>query len=586
MICDINHLRRMLVMTFFTGAWGRARNGILIVCMVMLVTLLLSACGGDPQTQQQANKSKADLNNLSSHAQSIGVPDAMLKPIIQQEDQLSNTNAPITIFSGQPATDYYSNLTQRYQFLAVQVHGLEFQTTQQLDYKASLDIQTLENALAERRAQNFIEAKIFANQLTQDQNQLTRAQYPKDYLQISYNAKRSTLALQLMGPAYNNLVSLQQDITQLQASHLDTTALNQQYQEDLQLFRSANKPEDYSQLINQSTEQLQATSDFSTQAIPYVGAAKLQEFSADIIKLKQYGQSTTNYQQRLSADQLALAQARSNSDYLKVSSQIDHDISSLNFSLTAGYASYLLKQYNQEVASWGNAHQYHDQVDGGAYKLDYEYGPYGTGPDGNAALQYAQSTQQLADYQSAIDVINGNLRHLRAMEADYNDKTPFNKPHAADIQLMKHYNVYGVNGGQVLVVSFIEQTLRYYNNGKLVRAFYVVTGQYLKPSPPGLWSIILRQSPTKFKSSEPQSSVFWYPPTPIKYAMEYHSGGFFFHDAWWRANFGPGNNFPHYDSSGTTSFNDNGSHGCVNMNTSDIAWLYPQISWGAPVIVY
>src|SRR3989440_12867588 len=178
MICDINHLRRMLVMTIFTGAWGRARNGILIVCMVMLVTLLLSACGGDPQTQQQANKSKADLDNLISHAQSIGVPDAMLKFIIQQENQLSNTNAPITVFNGQPATDYYSNLINRYQLLAVQVHGLEFQTTQQLDYQASLDIQTLENSLAGRQAQNFVEAKIFANQLTQDQNQLASAQYP------------------------------------------------------------------------------------------------------------------------------------------------------------------------------------------------------------------------------------------------------------------------------------------------------------------------------------------------------------------------------------------------------------------------
>ena len=142
------------------------------------------------------------------------------------------------------------------------------------------------------------------------------------------------------------------------------------------------------------------------------------------------------------------------------------------------------------------------------------------------------------------------------------------------------------NGGQVLVVSLIEQVLRYYNNGKLIGAFYVVTGQYMKPSPPGFWSIILRQSPTKFKSSEPQGSVFWYPPTPIQYAMEYHSGGYFFHDAWWRANFGPGDNFPHYDSSGTTEFNGNGSHGCINMNPSDIAWLYPQISWGAAVILY
>jgi len=552
----------------------------------MLVTLLLSACGGDPQTQQQANKSKADLNNLISHAQSIGVPDAMLKPIIQQEDQLSNTNAPITIFSGQPATDYYSNLTQRYQFLAVQVHGLEFQTTQQLDYKASLDIQTLENALAERRAQNFIEAKIFANQLTQDQNQLTRAQYPKDYLQISYNAKRSTLALQLMGPAYNNLVSLQQDITQLQASHLDTTALNQQYQEDLQLFRSANKPEDYSQLINQSTTQLQATTDFSTLAIPYVGAAKLQQFSADIVKLKQYGQNTTSFQQRLTADQTALAHAKSISDYVKVSSQIDHDIASLQFALTAGYANSLLNQYNQEVDSWGNTHQYHDPYDGGVYNLDYEYGVNGAGLDGGAALQYAQSTGAQSDYQAAIDIINNNLLHLKAMEADYNDKAAYNQPHATDIQLMKHYNVFGSNAGPVLVVSFIEQALRYYNNGKLVRAFNIVTGQYLRPSPPGFWSIILRQSPTKFKSSEPPGSAFWYPPTPIQYALEYHSGGYFFHDAWWRANFGPGTNFPHTDSSGTTQFNGNGSHGCINMNTNDIAWLYPQIAWGTPVILY
>jgi L,D-transpeptidase-like protein len=573
-------------MAFFSGGWGRAKNGILIVCIIMLAALLLSACGSDPQTQQQANKSKADLDALISHAQSIGVPDATLKTIIQQENQLSNTHAPITLFSGQPATDYYSNLTQRYQFLAVQVRGLELQTTQQFDYQAFQDIQTLENALAERQAQNFIEAKIFANQLTQDQNQLARAHYPKDYMQISYSAKQSTQALQLMGPAYNDLVSLQQDIKQLQASHLDTTALNQQYQQDLQLFRSANNVNDYSQLINQLTTQLQATSDFSTLAIPYVGAAKLQEFSADIIKLKQYGENTTSFQQRLTTDQTALAQAKSISDYVKVSSQIDHDIASLQIALTSGYASYLLNQYNQEVANWGNTHQYHDPYDGGVYNLDYEYGVNGAGLDGGAALQYAQSTGAQSDYQAAIDIINNNYLHLKAMEADYNDKTAFNQPHATDIELMKHYNVYGPNSGPVLVVSFIEQSLRYYNNGKLVRAFNVVTGQYLRPSPPGFWSIILRQSPTKFTSSEPPGSAFWYPPTPIQYAMEYHSGGYFFHDAWWRANFGPGTNFPHADSSGTTDFNGNGSHGCINMNTSDIAWLYPQIAWGTPVILY
>jgi len=507
----------------------------------------------------------------------------MLKPILQQEVQITNTNAPLTVFNGQPATDYYSNLAQRYRLLAIQVQGLEMQSTQQLDYQAAVDIQDLENALAQRQAQNFVEAKTFADQLTQYQNQLAKAQYPRDYTQISFNAKRTTLALHLLGPAYNNLVSLQQDIKQLQASHLDTTALDQQYQQDLQAFRAANKPEDFSQLIDQSTAQLQATADFSTQAVPFVGAAKLQQFSADIEKLKLYGQNATPFQQRLNADQAALAQAQSVSDFLKVSSQIDHDVASLQFSMTQGYANYLLKQFHQEVTNWGRSHQYHDPVDGGAYNLDYEYDSQGIGSDADAAVQYAQT---MDDYQAATDLINNDLLHLKAMEADYSDKTPSNRPHAADIQLMKHYNISGSNGGQVLVVSLIEQTLRYYNNGKLISSYYIVSGQYLKPSPPGFWSIILRQHPTQFKSSEPQNSVFWYPPTPIQYAMEYHEGGYFFHDAWWRANFGPGDNFPHYDSSGTTLYNGNGSHGCINMNPNDVASLYPQIAWGAAVILY
>ncbi len=570
-------------MIFFTASRRHIKHGLLSISIAMLVMLLLSACGGDPQTQQKADASKSDLDNLIAHAQTIGVPDTMLKPILQQEVQITNTNAPLTVFNGQPATDYYSNLAQRYQMLAVQVQGLEMQSTQQLDYQAAVDIQDLENALAQRQAQNFVEAKTFADQLTQYQNQLAKAQYPRDYTQISFNAKRTTLALHLLGPAYNNLVSLQQDIKQLQASHLDTTALDQQYQQDLQAFRAANKPEDFSQLIDQSTAQLQATADFSTQAVPFVGAAKLQQFSADIEKLKLYGQNATPFQQRLNADQAALAQAQSVSDFLKVSSQIDHDVASLQFSMTQGYANYLLKQFHQEVTNWGRSHQYHDPVDGGAYNLDYEYDSQGIGSDADAAVQYAQT---MDDYQAATDLINNDLLHLKAMEADYSDKTPSNRPHAADIQLMKHYNIYGSNGGQVLVVSLIEQTLRYYNNGKLISSYYIVSGQYLKPSPPGFWSIILRQHPTQFKSSEPQNSVFWYPPTPIQYAMEYHEGGYFFHDAWWRANFGPGDNFPHYDSSGTTLYNGNGSHGCINMNPNDVASLYPQIAWGAAVILY
>jgi ABC-type uncharacterized transport system auxiliary subunit len=566
----------------------RARKGAgaMTIALLLLLSLMLSACGGNPQMQQQAAANKAALDRLITHAQSIGVPASLLFPIQQQEAQLSGTSAPIGLFSDQSTNDYYSNLAQRYQTLSVQVRGLEYQATQQLDYQASLDLQSFEQALSVRQAQGFVEAKTFANQLTQDQQALAQAQYPRDYLKISNSAKLSTQALQLMGPAYNDLSTFQQDIKQLQESHLDTTALNEQYQLDLQQFRTATQPQDFSNLITQLNAQLQETTVYSTQAIPYVGAAKLKQFGADIQQLKTYGQPTASFQQKLASDQQALNAAQTISDYLKVSAQIDRDIASLQFSLTVGQANYLLKQFHAAVTAWGNTHQYHNPYDGGVYNLDYEYDEQGIGSDADSAVQYAQYTGAISDYQAAIDLIKNDMANLQAMEADYSDKTPWNQPHATDIQMMKHYGVYGPNSGQVLVVSLIEQVLRYYNNGKLVRSFQIVSGQYDKPSPPGFWSIFLKQSPTVFKSSEPKGSAFWYPDTNIKYAMEYHEGGYFFHDAWWRCSFGLHDNFPHADACGTTTFNGNGSHGCINMNSSDIAWLYPQIAWGAAVILY
>ena len=558
-------------------------KGMLILSLGILLAMLLSACNSNPQLQQQESQNKVELDHAIIHAQNIGVPYSMLQPIIGQENQLTHTNAPIGLLNNQPVNDYYSNVAQRYAMLTVEVNGLVSQTTQQFDYKASQDLQILENALAERQAQNFVEAKTFANQLTQYQSQLSRAQFPKEYIQISTDARSSTQALHLMGPAYAALTSLQKVTQQLQASHLDVTALNQEQQEDLQTFRKATTPADYSQLIDQVNTQLQETTVFSTQAIPFVGAAKLREFSAEIDQLKKYGQNATSFQQRLAIDQASLANGKSISDFLRVSAQIDTDTNSIQFPLVQGQATYLLKQFHQEVTNWGHSHQYHDGYDGGVYNLDYEYDAQGIGSDADAAIQ---SSQTMDDYQSAIDLINNDFLHLRAMEADYSNKTPWNQPHATDISLMKHYNVYGPSSGAVLVVSLIEQTLRYYNNGKLVRSFLIVSGQYMRPSPPGFWSIILRQHPTQFKSTEPPGSAFWYPPTPIQYAMEYHAGGYFFHDSWWRADYGPGMNFPHYDSSGDETYAGNGSHGCMNMIPNDVQWLYSQIGWGTPVIVY
>ena len=566
-------------MTHSTVLRQRINNGIGAMTMALLVMLLMSACGGNPQTQLQANQSKIQLDNLLAHAQTIGIPGSMLQPILSQETQLSSTNAPISVLGDQPVTNYYSNLEQRYAMLAVQVRGLEYQVTQQFDYQAYQDIQKLENALTERQSQGFVEAKTFATQLDQYQAQLARAQYPKDYIQISINAQRSTQALHLMGPAYDKLKSLQHVITQIQASRLDTAALSQEQQNDLQLFRKASKPEDFTRLIDEVNAQLQEATVVTIQAIPYVGAAKLAEFKSDIQTTSQFGVDVSKYQQRLAADQAALSAARTVQDYLKVASQIDNDSASIQIPMAQGQATYLLTRFHQEVTNWGNTHVYHDPQDGNDYHLDYEYGPDGIGSDADSAVQSAQTVD---DFQAAIDLINNDLTNLHAMEADYSDTTPWNQAHAADLQLIQHYSL----TGQVMVVSLVEETLRLYQDGKLVNQFRITSGQYAKPSPPGVWHILLRQAPTVFKSTEPPGSAFWYPDTNINYAMEYHDGGFYFHDSWWRVNYGPGTNFPHYDTGGDETFAGNGSHGCINMQEEQAAWLYAHTDYNTGVIVY
>ncbi len=558
----------------------RIKKGISVTCIALLLTLLLSACNGDPQTRQKADQSRTELQKAIVHAQSIGIPAAMLRPIIAQQTQLQQTNAPLTILSNQPATDYYHNLEQRYQMLTVQVHGLETQATQQLDYQANLDLQTFGSLLSQRQAQGFVGAKTFANQLTQEQTLMSQAQYPRNYTQISGTAKIAIQALRLMGPTYDKLHSFQQVIQQLDASHLDTTALKQQSANDVQLFNQASKPEDFSHIIDQINAQLQETATLSTQAIPYVGAAKLSQFRSDIDKMKQYGQDTGAFQKRLDADQIALNQARSLSDFLKLSSQIDNDIASIQLPLLQGQAHSLLKQFHQEVNNWGNTHKFNDTFNGQSYNLDYEYDQQGIGSDADVAVQYAQTAD---DYQAAIDLLNDDITLLHSMEAASTDNTPWNQQNTIDTNLMRHFNLMS---GQTIVVSLIQQSLRLYQNGKLVKAFQITSGQFDKPSLPGVWHIFLRQSPTKFKSSEPKGSAFWYPDTNINFAMEYADGGYYFHDSWWRVNYGPGTNFPHYDTGGDETFAGNGSHGCINMPEGMAGWLYNNTAYGTAALIY
>jgi len=182
----------------------------------------------------------------------------------------------------------------------------------------------------------------------------------------------------------------------------------------------------------------------------------------------------------------------------------------------------------------------------------------------------------------AVEDADMYLTNFHAYEANASDKTSWKQAHATDLQLLKHYNALNQ---KVVVISLGEETMRVYQNGHLVKAFQVTTGQPAKPSLPGDWSVEEKQSPTVFRSDEPKSSPYWYPDTPINYAMLYHSGGYFLHDSWWRDNYGFGTQFPHADSSGD-SFSYTGSHGCINIQESNAAWLYSFVDVNTPVIIY
>jgi len=242
-------------------------------------------------------------------------------------------------------------------------------------------------------------------------------------------------------------------------------------------------------------------------------------------------------------------------------------------------ASDLRNRFHQEVTRWGNAHLYHDPYNKVSYPLDYEYNQVqGFGADVDSAIDKAHS---VSDYQTAIKQITTNLTHLQAMEAEAADKTSWSLAHASDLKLIHYYHL----TGKVVVVSFIDQACRVYQDGKLIKAFHVTTGNYDSPSPVGLWHIFQRQSPTIFRSSAPVGSRFWYPDTPIRYAMEYHGGGYYLHDSWWRTTYGPGTNFPHYDPNGD-KYAAEGSHGCINMPFVDAAWMYANTHYGTAVITY
>jgi lipoprotein-anchoring transpeptidase ErfK/SrfK len=332
-----------------------------------------------------------------------------------------------------------------------------------------------------------------------------------------------------------------------------------------------------STLSNLPTSPLPQTS-LSSFTQQQQGKALLQTYDQWIQLLKQSGGSDTPYYQTYTLDEQALTQANTQVSYDRALTNLKTQVSSIQIPALKTEARHLQQQFQQQVASWGQTHTFHNPYDGINYPLGYEYGENGIGgwieDDFSAA-------QTISDYQQAIENMHIYQTNFQAMQENSNDNTPSNQIHQTDLKLLKQYH----KTGKALVISLKEQAMRVYNQGKLVNSFYVTTGRPDRPTPPGVWWVEDKLSPTVFKAGVPPGSPDWYPDTPINYAMQYHSGGYFLHDSWWRDDYGPGTNYPHADSSGD-SFSFQGSHGCVNISPGNAAWLYSYVDMNTSVIIY
>jgi lipoprotein-anchoring transpeptidase ErfK/SrfK len=544
----------------------------IVALLLLSTTLLTSACGGITQERQTALQSQARFDQQLKYALQIGVPAILLQPLQLAEAQLHSSDSSFQLFNNQPDT-YYTNLTTHYALLASQLQTLITASTDQARLQTQQHLQDFQIALQQARSQHQPVGN-FPTQFPQIQTAFSKAQYPKDYAKISSQINDSIQGLATLADTSNQMATLKQAIDQA-----NNPLLKSFYQQDMQMLDSAATLHAAEILHTNVAAQYQQALATTLLAMPYLITTKLAALNKQIQLLHAQAQDTTKYQQDVKLYSTKATRAMSITDYQSVANHLDNDITQAQMTLLRLQAQKLLQEVNGAATAWGNANLYYDDYNDQSYPLDASYLTDGIGSDLSEDLTNATTIQGI---EQVITQANNALFNLHIMQIDAKDKTPYNQVHATDLQLIQHYKL----SGQVIIVSLARQALRLYQDGKLVQAFLVTTGRPERPSLPGLWSIQARLSPTIFKSSDPPGSPYWYPDTPIHYAMLYHDGGYFIHDSWWRDDYGPGTQFPHIDSSGDEAFAGDGSHGCINLQEEQAAWLYDHTGWGTTVAVY
>jgi hypothetical protein len=397
---------------------------------------------------------------------------------------------------------------------------------------------------------------------------------------------------------------------------------------DLTLFRAANSLKDYDILNQQLDGQMAQVQATNATLIPSTAASYLAGFKADIQTIQDYTTNTqaikdsfgrihalstfstlgitgwdataptmkdlskdlTTFQSEYDQDVQLLAD-QTFGNYSKAVQQIQKHRSAMKFDVAYAKTYLDIKALVDLIAQGQARTTLNNQKTGDNKKYPdaYEYMYRGTGIGdvinptstkifGTGRLFSAQTT---SDYQYLNVELQMFIHNLTAMLTNLDDKTPYNQPHQTDLDLMQYY---GIMQGKVMIVSLREQSARFYQDGQFVKAIYLTTGAPDLPSAPGINCASHAVAGQLMVSPDPPGSPDYYTPTPVKYGIYYHNYGLEIHDAWWRNQFGPLTNLPHYDPA---AFN-GGSHGCINISKEDMPWVF--LNWvnykNIPVVVY
>ena len=527
----------------------------LLWCLGLLVPLIFTACGAK-LSEGQGGAARARVEAEMQHARVIGVPITILNGFAAQVQHIDDARGWFGINDQVAAT--------RYQQLTQQVQQGESDATASAENTASTDLSNLYNAVLRGTGSAVVPAS-FQVRWQGWQTAFATASTPADFTTLDQHIQADLHTIAAMTTTNDNLQQFGATVAAMRHAGLPVALEEAEWQQAQQTYAQGTTADDFTRLDAILNAESVGLITNETQAIPYLGGALLSDMQSRISMAQHYGETVDTFQSALATDQQSLTNAHSLIDYLDLKTQVSDQENTLNTLLIRGQTQQDLDQL-RALLVYCQQHQ----------MMDYEYAS-DTGLQG--ALSDFAASQNAQDYQNVDNEVTTLLFNLRAMITNIADATPYNQPHSTDLDLARYY---GVAQGKVIVVSLREQTLRTYDNGQLIYAISITSGRPELPSPPGFWHVLAQVSPIVFTSGEDPSSPFYYAPTLVHYALLFHQGGYYLHDAWWRVRFGPGSNLPHPDPE---AFN-GGSHGCVNLPLQPMGLLYHWATLGTPVIVY